>query len=66
MEKVTELKKTLRDTLDRLEHRTGVLLSISDRQFEAGDLEAARAYRKQAMESKLHLESMRNLLNDTI
>jgi hypothetical protein len=66
MEKVSELKKTLRDTLDRLEHRTGVLMRISGRQFEAGDFETARAYRKQAMESKLHLESMRSLLNDTI
>ncbi len=65
MEKVRELKKTLWDTLDRLEHRAGVLMSISDRQLKAGHIEAARAYRKQAMESKLHVESMRNLLSHT-
>jgi hypothetical protein len=48
--------------LNKLEHRVEVLMAIAHHQRASGCYESAEAYKKQAMESKGHAESIRKLL----
>ena len=48
--------------LDKWEHRAEILAAIAREQRASGRHEIAEAYRKQAIESKEHAESVRKLL----
>ena len=48
--------------LDKWEHRAEILAAIAHEQRASGRHELAEAYKKQAIESKKHAESVRKLL----
>ena len=48
--------------LDKWEHRAEILAAIAHEQRASGRHEMAEAYKKQAIESKKHAESVRKLL----
>jgi hypothetical protein len=48
--------------LNKLEHRVEVLMAIARNRRASGCYESAEAYKKQAIESKEHAESIRKLL----
>jgi len=48
--------------LDRLDHRAEILTAIAHEQRASGHYELAEAYKKQAIESKRHAESVRQLI----
>ena len=48
--------------LDRLEHRMEILAAIAHKQRASGRHELAEAYKKQAIESKKQVDSVRKLL----
>lgn len=66
MDQVENLKRIIWQDLNRLEHRAGVLMEISDLQREAGHHDIAKAYRRQAAESNGRAQFIRELLSGTI
>ncbi len=56
------LENELLRLLNKLEHRAEVLMAIAHNRRASGCYESAEAYKKQAMESKGHAESIRKLL----
>ena len=56
------LENELLRLLNKLEHRVEVLMAIAHNRRSSGCYESAEAYKKQAMESKEHAESIRKLL----
>lgn len=56
------LEDELLGLLNKLEHRVEVLMAIAHNQHASGCYELAESYKKQAMESKEHAESIRKLL----
>ncbi len=56
------LENELLRLLNKLEHRAEVLMAIAHNRRSSGCYESAEAYKKQAMESKGHAESIRKLL----
>jgi len=58
------IQNNLWGLLSRLEHRAEILTALSHNQRTNGYHESAEAYKRQAMESKKHAESIRKLLMD--
>ena len=56
------LENELWESLNKLDHRAEILIAISHNQRASGSYESAEAYRKQAMKSKAHAQSIRKLL----
>lgn len=58
------LENELWRSLNKLEHRVEILMTISHDQRAAGRNDLAEAYKNQAVESKLYAQSIRKLLMD--
>jgi hypothetical protein len=56
------IRDDLRSLLGKWEHRAEILAAIAHEQQASGRHEMAEAYKKQAIESKKHAESVRKLL----
>ncbi len=55
------LERDLLESLNRIEHRAEILIAISDSQRKCGRDELAEAYRKQGMNSRVKVQSIRKL-----
>jgi len=60
------LQNELWGYLSKFEHRAEILMAISHNQRTSGRYESAEAYKKQAMNSKAHAQSIRKLLMDLV
>jgi hypothetical protein len=58
------LDQELRDSIEKLEHRSEILNAISRDQQSSGRYEVAEAYNRQAHQSKTYVRSIRKLLCD--
>ena len=56
------MQEDLWSLLSRWEHRAEILAAIAREQRASGRYEMAEAYKKQAIESKRHVESVQKLL----
>jgi len=56
------LRNELLGSLSKFEHRAEILIAISQNQRTCGRYDLAEAYKRQAMKSKAHAQSIRKLL----